>query len=70
MDIQSWSFFDLARSPMVVRSRTYVVGRRILLPLTAKACLASIETTVGASRYPAREKAVTVFPRDLFPTDA
>ena len=45
-------------------------GRQILLPYPVKARSASIITMVGSSRDPDKVKAVTVYPRDLFPTDA
>ena len=54
-------FFDFSSLPAAAQRRTYVVRRRIFLPPTVKARLILINTTLGASRDPAREKAVTVF---------
>ena len=70
LDFQLRSFFDFARSLASARSRSSVVKIRIFSPSLVKALLASIETTVGALRDPDKAKAVTVYPRDLFPTDA
>ena len=55
LDVQSRRFFNYA-------SLTVAARRRILSPLPEKAHLISIQTTVGASRDPARAKAVTVSP--------
>ena len=70
LDIQSQRFFDFSRSPVAARRRTYVFGRQVFSLFPKKALLTSIKTRVGTSRDPAREKAVTVLPRKIFPTDA
>ena len=44
--------------------------RRIFSPELVKARSASMETTVGDSRDSVRAKAVTVYPRGFYPTDA
>ena len=69
LDDQSRIFLDFASSPAAAQRRTYVVRRRILSPSPENVHSISIDTTVGASRDPAREKVVTVFPRGLFPAD-
>ena len=70
LDIQSRRFFYFARLSASERRRSSVVDIRIFSPSPVKARLTSIDTTVGISRYTNREKAVNVYPRDLFPTDA
>ena len=70
LDFQSRSFFDFASLPEAARKSTSVVRRRIFSPLPAKAHSISIKTTVGALRDPARAKAATFLPMDLFPMDA
>ena len=70
LDVQFWSFFNLSSSPAAVRRRTYVFGRQIFLPSSAKTRSILIKTTVGALRDTARARSVTVLPRELVPTDA
>ena len=70
LDVQSQSFFNFAILPAAFRRKTSVVGRQIFSPSPEKARSISIEATVVASRDTVRAKVVTVFPRDLFPTDA
>ena len=55
MEVQSWSFFDLDRLATVARSSNSVYGRHILSPFSEKEHSTSIDTTVGALRYHARE---------------
>ena len=70
LDVQSQIFFDFSRLPAAEWKRNSVVGRHIFLPFLEKLRSVSIKTTVGASRDPNKEKAVTVSPRDLLPMDA
>ena len=46
-----------------------MIGIRILSSAMAKAMSKSMETTVGASSDPMREKEVTDYLRDFLPTD-
>ena len=50
LDARSRSFFDFSRLPKESHRRTSAIGTQIFLPLSEKACLMSIENTVGASR--------------------
>ena len=63
MEVQSQIFFDLARWSTALWIKISRIRRQIFSPSPEKVCSASLNTTVGASRDPAREKAVTVFPR-------
>ena len=58
-------FFDMERSLASVWSSTLVTVIRILSPLLTNAMLVSMETTVGISSNPAREKSVTDSPSNL-----
>ena len=69
LDVQYHRFFDFASSTVAARRRTSVVRRRIFSPLPEKARSISIQTTVDASRDPARAKAVNVSPRGFFPME-
>ena len=68
--IQSHCFFMPTRSPAAAQSSTSVMGKRILLPLAAKAISIYIETTEDESKLQARRNATTDYLWDLFPTDA
>ena len=70
LDAQSQIFFGFVRLPETARMRTSIIGRQIFLPYLDKARSTSIETTVVASSYPTRAKAMTFLTEDLFPIDA
>ena len=68
--VQPHSFFDHASLPMSMQRRTSVTGRCIYFLALTKAHLVSMDTAVGDSRDPEREKAVTFFSRYFSLTDA
>ena len=70
LDAQSQIFFVFVRLMETARMRTSIIGRQIFLPYLDKARSTSIETTVVASSYPTRAKAMTFLIEDLFPIDA
>ena len=67
---QFFSFFERARSPTAAQRRNSVTKRQVFLKALEKTRLELMETPVGNSRGTSRAKAVTVYPMDLFPTDA
>ena len=68
--VQSRCFFKRVRSPGAVRRRTSAIWRRILTPSAAKVMSILRGKTEGELRSPARSKATTDYPRNLFPTAA
>ena len=54
---------------MAARRKTSVTGMRTFSPILTKGYSASMSTTIGDSRDPARVKVVIFSLRDLFPTD-